>query len=139
MKDKRGIALVTALVISLAISISIGILIYMITSGFHITKNYKSSVADFYECDGVNNIEVLDVITLNVSDITKPKILKQSSSSIPGSSNEIYNSAIKYEFYKPAIIPGTSLNIFNNYYYSVQTTKGTVTIKTWVSKIGPRM
>ncbi len=138
MNGKNGVALVTTLIITLAIATMIGILSYLLFSSFHIEKNFKLYFNEFYECDGVNSIRQLDIVNLPVSDITKPSILISQMSTIPETS-ESYSYVIKYEFFKPAIIPGTSLNIFNNYFYSVQTQKGATTIKTLVSKIGPKM
>ena len=140
--NNKGMALVTVLMlISVLLILIISLSTNSITN-FSISKNTKSSKIDFYRANSANKIEMSDVVTLNVSNITNPSEppIKDSDIDLNDSSLTFkYHSKIKFEFYKPAIKPGTSLNMFSNYFYTVNTKVNNTTIKTLVYKIGPKM
>lgn len=138
MKNNKGMALITVLSIMVIIGALIISLSVNMVSNLNLSANYKSSINNFYECEGVNTLEELNTISISVSDISKPSVIKSGSSNVPGT-NQSYSVTIKYDFYKPAIMPGTSLNMFNDYFYIVRTTRGKVTIRKFISKLGPKM
>jgi hypothetical protein len=136
--NNKGIALVTVIVVLAILGALVTSLMFTSMNSFFLSANYKQTISDFYASDGISNVEDLDVITISVSDISKPSVIKDSQGSIPGT-NTTYSSQIKYNFYKPAVVPGTSLNMFNDFFYTVTVTKGRVNIRKFVSKIGPKM
>ena len=73
-----------------------------------------------------------------LSNISEPNILETGNANFPGTNTQ-YNYTIKYEFYKESITPGTSLSMFNDYFYSVKTGVDDVEIKELISKIGPKI
>ena len=140
--NNRGMALVTVLMLVSVLLILIASLLSNGITNISIFSNNKSSKIDFYIADSANKIEISDIITISVSNITTPSEppIKDSSLSLSDtSSSYTYHSTIKFEFYKSSITPGTSLNMFSNYYYNVTTTAGDATIKTLSYKIGPKM
>ncbi len=138
MKKEKGMALITVLMIITIIGVLIISLSTNTVDNLKLSAVYKSSITNFYECEGVNTIEELNVVTISVSDISKPSVIKAGTSNFPGNQG-VYSVRIQYGFYKSAVVPGTSLNMFNDYFYFVRTTKGKTTIRKLVSKIGPKM
>ena len=136
--NNRGVAIVTVLIIIGVIMGLISILYYSLNTNFLINKNFKSYIADFYLADGAAKIQDVKTITLNVSNISEPNILETGSATFPDT-NVSYQYEIKYEFYKESISPGTSLNMFNDYFYSVITNVNNIQIKEFLSKIGPKI
>ncbi len=140
--NNRGMAIVTVLMLISVILILIISLSINTVTNFTIVRNSKSTSIDFYKAESANKIEISDIITFNVSNITNPSEppIKDADVSIDESSNSLnYHSTIKFEFYKNTIKPGTSMNMFSNYYYSVKTQVNNTVIKTLVYKLGPKM
>jgi len=138
LSNNKGVALVTVIIIVSVITVLIVSLNINTITSFFTSNYYRSSEQNFFMCEGANKIEESEVVIIGVSDISQPSTIKDEDVYFPGSS-EKYHSKIKYEFYNTAIIPGTSLNMFNNYYYTVETTKDDATIRELISKLGPRM
>ncbi len=133
--NKKGIALISTLIIIVIIMTLISLLFFSINTNFTILKNFKLYVQDFYQADAATKIEDVKILTLNVSNILRPNVLEEGIDTFPAS-NISYQYRIKYEFYERHISPGTSLNMFNNYYYSVDIDLNNIKIKEFVSKIG---
>ena len=136
--NKKGIALVVVLIILGIIMSLVTILYYSLNTDLRLNLNFKNYMQDFYLADSSAKIQDVKVISLSVSNISEPNVLEEGQATFPGT-NKIYNYEIKYEFYKESIMPGTSLNMFNNYFYSVKTYSNKIGIKELVSKIGPKI
>ncbi len=134
--NNKGIALVTVLIIVGIMMVLISILYFSINTDYFLNRNFKSYIMNFYYADGAVKIEDVKVITLNVPNISEPNILESGSATFPGT-NVNYQYLIRYEFYKQNITPGTSLNMFNDYFYSVNSDVNNVKVKEFISKIGP--
>jgi hypothetical protein len=140
--NNRGMAIVTVLMlISVLLILIISLSTNSITN-FSISKNSKDNSIDFYRSESGNKIEISDIITISVSNITNPSEPPIKDTNVDfsdGTSSFAYHSTIKFEFYKPTIKPGTSMNMFSNYYYTVRTGINNTEIKTLVYKLGPKM
>ena len=153
--NEKGMALVICLLIMVvAAMIGIGVATDSTTNG-RIALNQRLMTRDFHIADGTNQIEVLEITTLGVSNPMASYSIKPNEESgtplpdveetISGITNDSprYLARIRYHFYKPTLKAGYSLNMFNSYYYSTRTQTlrkqlGRTRVETVGSKIGPK-
>ena len=134
--NNKGIALVTVLIVIGTIMALISILFYTSKTSNMLNINFKNYLQDFFLGDGALKIEDVKVITINVSNISEPNVIGTGTTTFPYT-NKNYTYQIRYEFFKQHISPGTSLSMFNDYFYSIRVDIESQYLKEFVSKIGP--
>ncbi len=136
IKSKNGVALITVLAILLIVSVLAITLSTNSIIDLKITENIKSSTKNFFLSDEANQMEIASIPFIGVSNIVKKnQVLRNVNKQTPF----LYHSKINYLYFRKSLIPGSSLNFWNSYYYKTETTVGSQTTITCEYQLGPNI